>query len=533
MSTIITSNDIEWNYDLVGEGEVLLFIHGWGVDGRIWRQQTKSFSKSYKVLTIDLPGHGKSAWKNIPFKQMAADLKEILERLDLNDITVVGSSLGGLLSLKLYDIAPGKIKKMIFVGSMPKFAKSEEYPYGLDVSELRKLYSQVEADHSTIINVFFRSLFTSEERKTRRFKWLQRFRTADLNITKEALLFYLDILEEEDLTSVLSNVRVPVHFINGREDNICSYQAINFLKEIRPEANIFFFDNCGHFPFLSKPYEFNEVLASMIFNVSRVFRKKKERNLIRRSFSDAAFEYDVWSSLHKEIAWKLVEQMKGDTKNKMILDVGMGTGWFTNRLLNLFTESRVIGLDFATGMIEYVKERNYDLSIIQANADFLPFKNEVFDLVTSNLAYQWVEDLHQAFNLVYGNLKNDGRFCISLFGQDTFKELFIALESAMNEDQKYKLSTMQRLPKEDYVLDVVKNAGFKKYTVYSEDVKVCFQDMMAIIRWIRNIGANVLRKDFFIGKQMLDSANKFYTEHFFERRGVYATFEVIWVDATK
>ncbi|VAW19751.1 hypothetical protein MNBD_BACTEROID05-348, partial [hydrothermal vent metagenome] len=49
---------IQWNYDHLGEGETLLFIHGWGVDRRIWRQQTKYFSKKWNVLSVDLPGHG-------------------------------------------------------------------------------------------------------------------------------------------------------------------------------------------------------------------------------------------------------------------------------------------------------------------------------------------------------------------------------------------------------------------------------------------------------------------------------------------
>jgi len=61
-------NGFNWHYDIDGEGENLVFLHGWGVDKRIWRQQSKYFLKFYKVTTIDLPGHGQTNWQNCTAK---------------------------------------------------------------------------------------------------------------------------------------------------------------------------------------------------------------------------------------------------------------------------------------------------------------------------------------------------------------------------------------------------------------------------------------------------------------------------------
>jgi len=255
---------IEWFYDIEGEGENLLFIHGWGVDKRIWRQQSKYFSQSYRVMTIDLPGHGKSSWKKVSLEVMALDLKEILQYVNIDRVSIMGSSIGGLMALKLFQICPDIVKKMIFVGSMPKFAKSDDYPYGLDVDNIRKLGSQVDSDYPTIVNVFFRSLFTKEERQSRRFKWLMKFRRTDVTPMQHALAFYLDILEKEDLRQVLRYVHVPVQFINGREDEICNQKTVEFIKNLAPHARFDYFEKCGHFPFLSKPYEFNEMVESFL-----------------------------------------------------------------------------------------------------------------------------------------------------------------------------------------------------------------------------------------------------------------------------
>ncbi len=53
MSYLKVINEVEWNYDLDGEGEALMFIHGWGVDRRIWRQQTKYFSPDYCMSPVE------------------------------------------------------------------------------------------------------------------------------------------------------------------------------------------------------------------------------------------------------------------------------------------------------------------------------------------------------------------------------------------------------------------------------------------------------------------------------------------------
>ena len=80
------------------------------------------------------------------------------------------------MPLKLYDGMPEKVERMVFCGSLPKFAKSKDFPYGLNVNRMRMLAKQLEMGYPFIVDIFFRSLFTKEERKTRRYKWLQKFR---------------------------------------------------------------------------------------------------------------------------------------------------------------------------------------------------------------------------------------------------------------------------------------------------------------------------------------------------------------------
>lgn len=264
MPHIKTPSGIDWYYDFSGEGKILLFLHGWGVDKRIWRQQSKYFSLFYKVLTVDLPGHGQSSWQKVSLTIMAKDLAYIIEELKIDDFVIVGSSLGGMFGLKLYELCSHKIKRMVMVGSIPKFALSKDFPYGLDVGKIRKLNIQLKIAYPLIVNIFFRSLFTKEERESRRFRWLQKFRQTDQAPMRQALQEYLDILENEDLRAILEKISIPMQFINGEGDYICNQQAVSYLKQLKPQARFDNFKNCGHFPFLSKPHEFNQILQEFL-----------------------------------------------------------------------------------------------------------------------------------------------------------------------------------------------------------------------------------------------------------------------------
>ena len=267
MHYLKTARGLNWHYDIEGEGPPLLFIHGWGVNLRIWRQQSKHFAQSYRVIAIDLPGHGETTWQKISLKEMAEDVAAILKELKITQVRIVASSLGGLVALKLFDLEPSRIKCLVFVGSQPKFARSADYPYGLEVEKIHKLASQLETDYQLMVNVFFRSLFTKQERETRRFKWIQTFRKADTIPDKIASLEFLQMLEKEDLREVLARVNLPVQFINGREDHICPPQLFEALAEKMSTARFDWFEECGHFPFLSKPHEFNLVLEKFLNGV--------------------------------------------------------------------------------------------------------------------------------------------------------------------------------------------------------------------------------------------------------------------------
>ena len=267
-------------------------------------------------------------------------------------------------------------------------------------------------------------------------------------------------------------------------------------------------------------------------------------NKIRRAFSNSALQYEALTGLHKEIGRELIHKVSLDVgldvgmvpiPSLKILDVGMGTGWLTRRVKSFFPEALVLGLDFSDGMIDAARQHQDNFQIIQADANELPFKNECFDLIVSNLAYQWIDDLTGAFRRSHAILKRGGRFSFTMFGRATFQELFVAFEHSLEKcvHEKKQDFPVRRLAGQKDIEAAMKRAGFVDVNVDFERIKVRFMDMMDLLQWTKNIGANNLEKNIYVGKDLLLRANDYYNMHFKDAFGITATFEVIWASGRK
>jgi malonyl-CoA O-methyltransferase len=249
---------------------------------------------------------------------------------------------------------------------------------------------------------------------------------------------------------------------------------------------------------------------------------------IRRGFSGSAGQYDRYSSLHREIADRLFAEVIKRPQPSSLLDVGCGTGYLTVRLKNHFPQSRIVGLDFAKGMIEAAIPKHKDIAWVLADGNHLPFHDGSFDVLVSNLAYQWAGDLSRAFNEAGRVLSPDGVLACTLFGRDTCQELFQSLDEA-----RTKALQFTRLPEGHQIREALAISGFKRAKVNCEQITIEFKDMYELIAWLRSIGANNLPREGFLGPEAISRAASIYRANFPYLQGVGATFEVIRVYAEK
>jgi len=252
-------------------------------------------------------------------------------------------------------------------------------------------------------------------------------------------------------------------------------------------------------------------------------------NKIQRGFSQSAHRYDRFSSMHRGIADQLLVCILKEQVPSSLLDVGCGTGYLTVKLKERYPQSKIIGLDLAQGMLDVARSKDDKIVWVLGDGNSLPFADGSFDVLVSNLAYQWVGDLSRTFSEARRVLAHGGILACTLFGYNTCRELFQSLDEAKNSRLPFK-----RLPDLAQVREALAVGGFKNSEVVGEQIKTEFKDMRELIVWLKMIGANNLsRGGVYLGPETITKAAAIYQEKFSCRQGIRATFEVIRVYVKK
>lgn len=119
----IQVNTIELDYEDKGTGDALLLLHGLGSTKKDWDAQVPFFSKTHRVITLDLRGHGNSSKPkdNYGVELMADDVKQFLDQLNIKKVTLVGFSMGGAVAFEIATRYPQYLENLVIVNSGPDF----------------------------------------------------------------------------------------------------------------------------------------------------------------------------------------------------------------------------------------------------------------------------------------------------------------------------------------------------------------------------------------------------------------------------
>jgi malonyl-CoA O-methyltransferase len=152
-----------------------------------------------------------------------------------------------------------------------------------------------------------------------------------------------------------------------------------------------------------------------------------QKQTLANAFSAAAHSYDQSAFVEQEIGSRLLERlMQTDIKPQRILDLGCGTGYFSQQLQNLFPQASIIGIDLALGMVKYATNNLTKSNLLYfacADAEQLPFADRHFDLIFSNCCLMLLPNLSNLFAELHRVLKLEGLLLFSAFGPDTLQEL--------------------------------------------------------------------------------------------------------------
>ncbi|GAB3719389.1 alpha/beta fold hydrolase [Nocardiopsis oceani] len=160
---------VELYYEDQGNGRPVVLIHGYPLDGRSWERQTTALlNAGYRVIAYDRRGFGQSSHPSdgYDYDTFAADLRTVLESLDLEDAVLVGFSMGtGEIARYLGAYGSERVSKAVFLGSLqPYLLKTDDNPGGAAPRDFfEDIVAQVEADRYAHLTGFFHDFYNLDE----------------------------------------------------------------------------------------------------------------------------------------------------------------------------------------------------------------------------------------------------------------------------------------------------------------------------------------------------------------------------------
>ncbi|KUM35259.1 alpha/beta hydrolase [Arthrobacter sp. EpRS71] len=266
------STEIELYYEDHGTGQAVVLIHGYPLDGSSWEKQTAALlDAGYRVITYDRRGFGKSSQptEGYDYDTFAADLKTVLDTLDLNDAVLVGFSMGtGEVARYISTYGSARVAKAVFLGSLEPFLlKTDDNPDGVPQDVFDGLAAAVKADRYAFFTDFFKNFYNSDTfLGTDRLS--QESVDASWNLASKSGAFASVAAQPTWLTDFradIPKIDVPALIVHGTADNILPIDVTGRrFKDALPSAEYLEIEGAPHGLLWTHGAEINEALLAFL-----------------------------------------------------------------------------------------------------------------------------------------------------------------------------------------------------------------------------------------------------------------------------
>lgn len=248
-----------------GRGPDLVLLHGWGLNLRVWDGLTRELAKSFRVIAVDLPGHGRSPWNSkarTPAEQAWQVHATLASRSDR--YSLLGWSMGGQIAIDLAAAMPGSVERLVLVATTPRFAASEDWPCGMPAATLEKLATQLRTNYKRTVSEFLELQVRGSAASDKVLAELHASLFSHGEAHPKALVAGLNTLKSSDLRSMLSLIRAPALVVAGQYDRVTLPLASRALAEALPDGRYVEFRRAAHAPFLSHTAEFASLVSEFL-----------------------------------------------------------------------------------------------------------------------------------------------------------------------------------------------------------------------------------------------------------------------------
>jgi len=239
-------------YEKAGSGEpVLIFVHCWSCDRSYWANQLEYFSGKFSVIAIDLAGHGESGFRNEwTIENYGKDVKAVVEKENLENVILIGHSMGGAVVLSAAQQLDIKVKALIGIDT---FHDVEQM---FTKEQFNEFIKPFEDNFPASTKAFIKRMFPENADSI----LVERISSDMSSAPKDvALGSFSDLFKFKEAEN-FDKISIPVRFLNGDGYPTNIESAKKHIKDF----DIKIMKGVGHFLMLEKPGEFNEKLEEII-----------------------------------------------------------------------------------------------------------------------------------------------------------------------------------------------------------------------------------------------------------------------------
>ena len=238
-------------YSDEGKGRVIVLLHGFLESLEIWKEFSTKLSKRFRVISIDLPGHGKTPSIGYihTMELMAECVKAVMDSLHLRKYIVVGHSMGGYVALAFGELFPKNISGLCLFHSTA-IPDTEEKK-----KDRERVIAIVKKDHKQFVSELIPKLFAKENVSLFKKKVTQAQKIA-MATPKDGIVAALRGMKERSSTElILKNAHYPVLFIIGKNDVILAWENLLLLTVLPKQSSTIVLEHAGHMGFYETPAE--------------------------------------------------------------------------------------------------------------------------------------------------------------------------------------------------------------------------------------------------------------------------------------
>lgn len=259
----MTANKIELIDGMVvhtsGSGPALVFVHGFTTTSEFWREQLDKFANDFRVIRINLPGHGASpSPQDRPYtiEAFTKDVLAVFDRLVISKAVLVGLSMGGTIAQQFALAHPDRLEALVLVG-----ATAHGLGADVDADNVHKAIDELGVVGASQ-RVIERSFSPVTPRQLVEFAKTEVAQTPEF-VARRAITS----LNESDCRNELHRIQTPTLVVVGEDDIITPPGESKVLADGIVGSSLEVIPQAGHFPMLEQAGAFNRVLIAFLSRV--------------------------------------------------------------------------------------------------------------------------------------------------------------------------------------------------------------------------------------------------------------------------